>query len=65
MGSSTSPSSAPSPGFLGAFRTLAGSRETLRFDEFMNLALYHPTLGYYRRHGARVGYGAGSDFFTS
>ena len=65
MGSSPSPSSAPSAAFLAAFRTVAGPGETLRFDEFMDLALYHPTLGYYRREGARVGYGAGTDFFTS
>ena len=31
----------------------------------MELALYHPTLGYYRRNQPRVGYGAGTDFFTA
>jgi len=31
----------------------------------MDLALYHPELGYYRRDTARVGYGAGTDFYTA
>ena len=31
----------------------------------MELALYHPAVGYYRRPGARIGYGAGTDFFTA
>lgn len=41
----------------------AGGR--LGFDGFMELALYHPALGYYRRPQPRVGYGAGTDFFTA
>lgn len=35
------------------------------FAEFMALALYHPELGYYRRPKQRVGYGAGTDFYTA
>ncbi len=35
------------------------------FAAFMELALYHPTVGYYRRDQPRVGYGAGTDFFTA
>lgn len=31
----------------------------------MNLALYHPELGYYRSQRIRVGYGVGSDFYTA
>ncbi len=31
----------------------------------MELALYHPELGYYRRPRPRVGYGEDSDFFTA
>ena len=31
----------------------------------MELALYHPTLGYYRHSGPRVGYGGETDFFTA
>jgi len=37
----------------------------LRFDEFVELALYHPEHGYYRRGRPRVGYGAGTDFLTA
>ena len=37
----------------------------MTFARFMELALYHPTAGYYRRPGTRVGYGAGTDFFTA
>ncbi len=35
------------------------------FAQFMALALYHPTVGYYRKKRSRVGYAAGTDFFTS
>ena len=37
----------------------------MTFARFMELALYHPTAGYYRRPGTRVGYGGGTDFFTA
>ena len=35
------------------------------FARFMELALYHPTVGYYRRDQPRVGYDRGTDFFTA
>jgi SAM-dependent MidA family methyltransferase len=35
------------------------------FARFMALALYDPVVGYYRAARARVGYGAGTDFFTA
>jgi SAM-dependent MidA family methyltransferase len=35
------------------------------FAQFMELALYHPDVGYYRRNRRRVGYAAGTDFFTA
>ncbi len=38
---------------------------SLTFAQFMELALYHPEIGYYRRPATRVGYGAGTDFFTA
>lgn len=31
----------------------------------MELALYHPAVGYYRQQRRRVGYGPGTDFFTA
>ncbi len=37
----------------------------MTFARFMELALYDPAVGYYRRPQTRVGYGAGTDFFTA
>lgn len=61
MGSSAN---AVSPEFLSAFRAQAGD-SALSFAEFMKLALYHPSCGYYRRAHPRVGYAQGTDFFTA
>lgn len=38
---------------------------SISFAEFMRLALYHPTAGYYRRPTKRIGFGGSTDFFTS
>jgi len=38
---------------------------TLSFARFMELCLYHPRFGYYRRGGRRIGYAQGTDFFTA
>lgn len=54
-----------SPAFLERFRSKAGPERHLRFDRFMELALYDPEVGYYRQNRARVGYGRGTDFFTA
>ncbi len=54
-----------SPEFSAAFLARAGARRQLRFDAFVDLALYDPRVGYYRRERARVGYGPGTDFFTA
>ncbi len=66
MGSSpdSSPAS-PSPEFLRVFRAHADSDGTMTFARFMELALYHPAVGYYRRDRLRVGYGRGTDFYTA
>jgi SAM-dependent MidA family methyltransferase len=37
----------------------------MSFAEFMELALYDPVVGYYRQVRRRIGYGAGTDFFTA
>src|SRR5258708_20888689 len=37
----------------------------ISFARFMALALYDPRVGYYCRDRARVGYAAGTDFFTA
>ncbi|MEX0325257.1 MAG: SAM-dependent methyltransferase [Puniceicoccaceae bacterium] len=34
-------------------------------ETFIDLALYHPQEGYYRRPGTRVGHRSGTDFFTA
>lgn len=55
----------PSPAFLARFRARAGDARQLPFADFMDLALYDPAVGYYRADRVRVGYGAGTDFFTA
>lgn len=37
----------------------------MTFERFMDLALYHPRVGYYRQSRTRVGYAPGTDFFTA
>ncbi len=61
MGSSDTLSSA----FTQAFLARSGAERRMTFADFMELALYHPELGYYRRDTARVGYGVGTDFYTA
>jgi len=55
----------PAPEFLEIFRGQADANASMAFDRFMELALYHPEVGYYRRGRPRVGYGTGTDFFTA
>lgn len=62
MGSSPGP---VSPAFLAVFRSHADASGVLPFSRFMELALYHPEVGYYRQPRQRVGRAAGTDFFTS
>jgi SAM-dependent MidA family methyltransferase len=65
MGSSTTSHDAAEPAFVAAFRARAGDSGALSFAEFMDLALYDPAVGYYRRDRPRVGYGPNTDFFTA
>jgi SAM-dependent MidA family methyltransferase len=65
MGSSLTTDDAVRPEFVAAFRARAGDGGVLSFADFMDLALYDAKVGYYRREQARVGYGAGTDFFTA
>ena len=55
----------PSASFLAVFRAHADADGAMPFDRFMELALYDPAVGYYRREQSRVGYEAGTDFFTA
>lgn len=65
MGSSPAFPPPASPEFLAAFRSAAGPDGVMSFARFMELALYHPAVGYYRRDRVRVGVGPGTDFFTA
>ena len=55
----------PSASFLAVFRAQADANGAMPFDRFMELALYDPAVGYYRHEQSRVGYEAGTDFFTA
>ena len=46
--------------FRAAFRA-----EPASFAQFMDLALYHPDCGYYRRPRTRVGFAPEADFYTA
>jgi SAM-dependent MidA family methyltransferase len=59
------PLAAPDPAFLAAFRAQAGTGDAMTFARFMELALYDPAVGYYRRARPRVGTGPGTDFVTA
>ena len=65
MGSSIPLSFPPGADFPARFRACAGTAGVLPFARFMELALYDPEVGYYRRSHPRVGYGRGTDFFTA
>lgn len=54
-----------SPDFAAAFLDRAGEPGVLTFAAFMELALFHPKLGYYRQDRKRVGYARGTDFYTA
>ncbi len=48
---------------LANLAKLANEGELIRFDHFMNLALYHPEWGYYSAEPTQIG--RSGDFFTS
>ena len=47
------------------FRSRLQEGSIMPYDEFINLALYHPTVGYYTKQKERVGKNDNSDFYTS
>src|SRR5690606_32851750 len=64
MGSSSEHS--VSPAFAAAFRAaLPPGQRALAFADFMELALYLPELGYYRRDRRRIGRTSDADFYTA
>lgn len=54
-----------SDAFLDVFLAAADAGQTMAFDRFMELALYHPEVGYYRSDRKRIGFEKGTDFFTA
>jgi SAM-dependent MidA family methyltransferase len=53
------------PLVLAALRDRAGAGPSLSFADFMEVALYAPGIGYYRKNRKRIGYGPGTDFLTA
>jgi SAM-dependent MidA family methyltransferase len=51
------------PFILKELRRLIGKKGRIAFEEFMDMALYHPEYGYYTSERARIG--RGGDFYTS
>ena len=56
---------ASSSDFFEIFAGEPGAARGVPFARFMELAMYHPTAGYYTRDFKRVGRDAKADFFTS
>ncbi len=54
-----------SPQFLDVFATEPQAAAGVSFARFMELAMYHPQVGYYTSDRRRVGRDKGADFFTS
>jgi SAM-dependent MidA family methyltransferase len=50
---------------LEALRKRAQGANKISFRDFMDVALYDPLLGYYRKDAQRIGYGEGTDFLTA
>jgi SAM-dependent MidA family methyltransferase len=66
MGSSPQSARTPvSAEFRTVFMANADANGTMTFARFMEIALYDPQVGYYRRERTRIGYVPGTDFFTS
>ena len=51
--------------FFEIFATEPAAATGVPFARFMELAMYHPTAGYYTRDFKRVGRDEKADFFTS
>lgn len=55
-----------SPAFRDVFRAEPGAAEGVSFARYMELALFHPTVGYYTHPTRRrVGRDKGADFYTA
>src|SRR5215207_7590973 len=56
---------ASSSDFFEIFSTEPGALTGVSFARYMELAMYHPTAGYYTRDFKRVGRDEKPDFFTA
>ncbi len=54
-----------SPSIRQALVRSADANGTLGYRQFLEIALYHPEFGYYRKERKRVGRSAETDFFTA
>jgi SAM-dependent MidA family methyltransferase len=63
LASDVEPGTGLDPELLRALRGAAGPDGSLPFDRFMEIALYHPTRGYYSRAGGPLG--RSGDFYTA
>ncbi len=54
-----------SQGIRQALELASGSNRLLGFNQFVEIALYHPEFGYYRSQRERVGRSSETDFFTA
>jgi len=50
---------------IEALRRRAGPGRPVSFADFMDVVLYEPGIGYYRRDAPRIGRSLGTDFFTA
>jgi SAM-dependent MidA family methyltransferase len=53
------------PAILEALRRRAGGADAVGFADFVDVALYEPGCGYYRRAARRIGRTPGTDFYTA
>lgn len=54
-----------SQGIRQALELASGSNRLLGFNQFVEIALYHPEFGYYQSQRERVGRSSETDFFTA
>ncbi|MCC5021369.1 MAG: SAM-dependent methyltransferase [Candidatus Synoicihabitans palmerolidicus] len=53
------------PSLLASLQSAADASGFVSFETFMDLALYHPEVGYYTSRRERVGRSASTDFYTA
>ena len=56
---------APTRGILDKLRAAGGPSAILNYKDFIDICLYDPEFGYYRREATRVGRNRDADFYTA